>query len=142
MPEIVDAVDEVVEELFPPKPGGLVDRHRQRKATEKAVSDAETNTAERIEQAAYKAVKVAPESPEVLSAQTFTIGAGQVSALALLPARPYRYRASILVVTAASSVVLSKDQSAALGQIGFTLPSGVVFSLFARAQLCLFIPGA
>src|SRR5215469_6079831 len=119
---VTRVVDEIVhdaEELFPPRPGGLVDRHRRRRAAEEAAAEAARNQEEQIGERAYKAVKVAPESPEAFSAQAVTIAAGQ-SAL-ILGASPYRYRAVVSVNTAASTVILAKDQSAALGQVGFTL---------------------
>lgn len=132
---VADAVADA-EELFPPKPGGLVDRHRQRKAQEAAAAASREHEAEAVEQRAYKAVKVAPESPEVVSALTYTIAAGQ-SAL-VLPASPYRYRATVLVATAAATVTLAKDSGAALGQTGFALPANVPLPVYSRAQLWAF----
>lgn len=140
---VLRAVDEIVrdvEEIFPPKPGGMVDRHRKRRAEQEAAAAEERNAAEAIQEPSYKAVKVAPESPETFAAQTVTIAAGG-NAL-ILPFSPYRYRAVVAVITAASSVVLAKDQSAALGQVGFTLATAAPpLQLFTRAQVWAFNPG-
>jgi len=86
-----------------------------------------------VEQPAYRAVKVAPESPEVVSAITYTIASGGFAMI--LPNSPYRYRATGLVVTATSTVVLAKDSGQALGQAGFVLPSAVPLPVYSRAQL-------
>lgn len=142
--EIVEALEEVEAEVFPPRPGGLVDRHRQRKAEEKARQDQEENAGVPVEERAYRAVKVAPESPEVVSALTYTIAAGQ-SAM-ILPASPYRYRATIVAVDTATSptaksVILAKDSGAALGQTGFALPFGVPITVHSRAQLWAYNSG-
>lgn len=139
MTEIFAAADEVVEELFPPKPGGLVDRHRKRRAAEEAQEEIAKDAQERIEQPAFKSVKVAPQGPEEIAAQTITIGAGGTALV--LPMSPYRFRATILLVTSAATIVLAKDQSAALGNNGFQLPAGIPFPVYSRAQLWAFNPG-
>lgn len=139
---VTEAVSEVGDELFPPKPGGLVDRYRQRKAAEEAQIEDEANAAERIEAPSYRAVKVAPESPEVLSAYTYTIAPTSVSVVPILAANPYRHRAIINLVTASASVVITKDQSAALGGVGYTIASAnPLLSLFYRGQLWAYNPG-
>lgn len=134
--EMLESLDEIAEEAFPPRPGGLVDRHRQRKAAEQATRDVAANEQERIEEASFKAVKVAPESPEVFSPQTFNIPVGGKALI--LPKSAYRYRGTVLLVTAASTVILAKDEGQALGQNGGILPSGVVVPLFTRAQVWAF----
>lgn len=137
---VADEIVRDVEEVFPPRPGGMVDRHRKRRAAEEAAAAEARNAAEQIQEPSYKAVKVAPESPEVFSAQAVTIAAG--AAAMLLPASPYRYRAVISVNTAASTIVLAKDQSAALGQNGFTLATSTFpLPLMTRAQVWAFNPG-
>lgn len=141
MNEIVEAVEEVVEEAFPPKTGGLVDKHRKRVAEEKAKQAQRENEEERVEGAAYRAVKVAPESPEVFTGNVITIQPGQ--AAMLLPLSLYRYRATLRVITAASSVILAKDNGAATGQIGIPLlTADPPYNVFSRAQLWGFNPGA
>jgi hypothetical protein len=96
--EAVEAVEEAVNEAFPPRPGGLVDRFRQKAAAEEARRDAEKNTAERIEQPSYKAVKVAQQQPEIFGAITYTIAGGGTGLV--LPLSLYRYRATIALATA------------------------------------------
>lgn len=137
--EIVEAGEELVNEAFPPKPGGLVDRFRKKAAEERARQDEETNTAERIEQPSYKAVKTATQQPEIFAPSAVGIAAGGVALI--LPLSKYRVRASIIVSTAASTVVLCKDQGAALSANGFPLPSGVPFPAGARGQLWGYNPG-
>lgn len=131
---ILDELIEDVEELFPPRPGGLIDRHRKKKAAEEAAEAEREHEAEQIEGRSYKAVKVAPESPEIISAVTYTIGPGQQAQI--LPNSPYRYRATINLVTASATVILAKDSGAALGQNGYVMASGnPPLAVYARAQL-------
>jgi len=137
MTEFFEAAEEIIEEAFPPKPGGLVDRHRQREAAKRAAEQEAENADEPIEQASYKAVKTASQSPEGFSAQTFTIAAGGTAQI--LPLSPYRYRAMVHVFTAASNITLAKDSGAALGGVGYTLQaSDGPITLFTRAQVWAF----
>jgi hypothetical protein len=132
--DLVEEIEQDVEELFPPKPGGLVDRHRKKVAAEKAAQKEREHEAEKIEERAYQAVKTAQESPEIFSALTYTIAAGQYAMI--LPNSPYRYRATVNLVTAAASVVLAKDSGAALGGTGYIMSSGnPPMPVYARAQL-------
>lgn len=126
--EVVDDVVETVEnlgkdaeEVFPPKPGGIVDRFRKKMAEEEARAQEEANEAEKITQRAVKAVKTAPESPEVFSAQTVSIAPGATSLAPVLPGNDYRVRAVVKVVTTGGSVVLAKDQSSAFSGVGYVL---------------------
>jgi len=140
MSEFFEAAEEIVEEIFPPTPGGLVDKHRKRVAEEKAKEAERENESEAVEGAAYRAVKVAPQTPEVFSGNVITIQPG--AAGMVLPLSLYRYRATIKVLTAASSVVLGKDSGAATGGVGYTLATAdPPFVAFARAQLWGFNPG-
>jgi hypothetical protein len=134
--EIVEATEELLNEAFPPKPGGLVDRARKKAAEEEARKDEERNLAEKIEQASYRAVKVAQQSPEVFSAITINIPAG--GSAQILPYSPYRFRATILVVTPASTVILAKDNGNAISQSGFALPTGIPLPVSSRAMLAGF----
>ena len=131
--QTVEDIVEDVEEIFLPKPGGMIDRHRQERARKAAAEREAENIAERVEEPSYKGVKTAPMSPQVFQAITYTIPAGGTQQI--LPLNPYRVRATLLVATAASSVVLAKDSGAALGGVGFTLPTGIPLVLQARAQL-------
>jgi hypothetical protein len=129
----VEEVIEDVEDLFMPRAGGIVDRHRQERARRAAAEADAQNRAEKIERPSFRSVKVAQTSPEVINPQTVTVPAGGVAMV--LPNSPYRYKAVLLVSTTATSVLLAKDQSNALGGVGFTLPSGVPLTLDTRAQL-------
>ena len=131
---IIEEIVDDAEELFPPKPGGLVDRHRQRKAQEAAAQADAEHEQEAIEERAYKAVKTAQESPEIVSAQTFNIPAGGWAMI--LPQNPYRYRATINVVTASATVVLGKDSGAVLGGNGYMMSaSNPPLTVFNRGAL-------
>lgn len=131
-----EAIAELIEDPYPPKPGGLVDKHRKRVAAEQAEVEGETQELERIEQPSYRAVKVAPESPEVFAAITYTISAGATAPI--LPLNKYRYRATVMVITASGSVVLAKDNGNAISGVGFVLPVNVPVVLFSRAQVYAF----
>lgn len=95
MSEMFEAAEEELEELFPPKKGGLVDRHRARKAAEAAQAQEAENAQEPIEQASYRAVKTAPESPEIFSVNIVSVPAG--GSAPVLPGSPYRYRATVRI---------------------------------------------
>lgn len=138
MPDIIDDVEDTAEEFlgFMPKPGGMIDRHRQERARREEAQKEKENIDDAIESRAYTAVKVATQSPEILTPQTFTIQSGGYAPV--LPLRPYRQRATILVITAAGTVILCKDQGAAISGNGFTLPYGIPFPVNGRAQLYAF----
>jgi hypothetical protein len=147
MSEMFEAADEIIDELFPPVPGGLVDRHRQRKAQEKAAEQEAQQAAEAIEERSYKAVKVAIEQPESLATQTVAITAGATAMI--LPTYAYRKRA---VVISSAPVYLGKDQGAVLTAAGLTsdtapgnffyLPASVPLVVESRAQLWCGAPTA
>jgi hypothetical protein len=138
--EIIEAAEEEINELFPPKPGGLVDRYRKKAAEEEARRDEERNIAEKIEQSSYRAVKVAQQSPEVISALTYTIAPGQYAPV--LPMSPYRFRATVQVITTGGTVVLAKDSGNAISGTGYGLLYAQPFTLYSRAQLYAFNNGA
>jgi hypothetical protein len=130
MPDIIEEIEEEVSEIFVPKPGGLVDRHRKEKARREAAQKEREQADERVEETSYKAIKTTQLSPEVVACVTITIPAGGTSMV--LPNSPYRYRATLI---ASATVVLGKDAGQALGQAGFTLPANVPFPVFTRSQL-------
>lgn len=134
--DIVTEVENVVteaEQLFTPKPGGMIDRHRREQARRAEAARERENADEPVEQAAYKSVKVTSLSPEVFRAQTINIQpAGNAP---VLPYNPYRSRAVIIVVTPGVSITLAQDSSAAIGNSGFQLPAGVPLVLTTRAQV-------
>jgi hypothetical protein len=89
-----DFIGEIIHD-FAPKPGGIIDQHHRHKAAREAADAQEQHVNEGIQEPAYRAVKVAPESPESLSTITFTLAPGAHTQI--LPLSPYRYRASIIV---------------------------------------------
>lgn len=124
MSEIFEAADEIFEEVFPPKPGGMVDRHRKRKAAELAAQQEAEDAAEPVEQSSYRAVKVAPEAPEVFNAITYTIAPGAYAMI--LPNAPFRVRAIVRIIpvqAVSSSIILAKDSGSALGGAGYSIQS-------------------
>jgi hypothetical protein len=135
-----DIIDEVENFLVPtPKPGGLIDRHRKERARREEAQQEQQNIDAKVEQQSYKAVKVAQQSPEVFAPQNITIQPGGVSVL--LTNNPYRFRATIILSTAASTVVLCKDQGAAISGNGPSLPTGIPLPLYGRGQLWGYNPG-
>jgi hypothetical protein len=137
MEDLIEDVEEFFD--FQPKPGGLVDRHRKEKARRAEAEKEREQIDDAIESRSYRAVKVAQQMPEVVAAQTITIGPG--ASVPILSANPYRYRASVIVATAASTVILAKDQGAGISANGFPLPTGLIFPTYTRAQVWGFNPG-
>lgn len=140
MSEMFEAAEEMVEEMFPPKPGGLVDRHRQRKAAEKAAEDEAANRQEHVEQPSYRAVKVAPESPEVFTTNIINVPSDGV--VQILPQSPYRYKAFIQSITTGATIAIARDSGSALGGIGFPLAVNLPIILDTRAQVWAYNSGA
>lgn len=136
MSGFVDEAVDAVEDIFPHKPGGIIDRERQNRANREAAEQDRLNSSQRVEERSVKSVKVAQISPEVFSPQTFTIQPGGYAPV--LNLNPYRHRTTILVITSNATVVLAKDQGAAISAIGFTLPFGVPLPLYGRGQLYAF----
>jgi len=138
--EVIDEGVAEAEKLFPPKPGGMVTRFREEKAQREEAARERENQDEKVEQPAFKSVKVTSLSPEVIATNVVQVPAGGQATI--LPYSPYRARATISIDTAASKVILAKDSSAALGGTGFTyqtaMPPLIVTS---RAQLTGFNPG-
>jgi len=141
--DIVEQVEEKIEEIveFPYRPGGLIDRHRQERARREAIQKQREQEQEPVEEDAYKAVKVVVLSPDVISGQTISIGPG-VQAM-ILPAMPYRYAATVMLVPITGqtpTVILAKDAGQALSGVGFTLVAGVPMRVNSRAQMFAFNP--
>lgn len=126
----VEEVVETVEEIFLPKPGGMIDNWHKEKARREAAQREAENSAEKVTESAAYTVKVAQLQPEIFATNVVNIangGQGQV-----LPYSRNRYRATIV---ASVACILSKDQSQALGGIGFPLPANTPIVVNARAQL-------
>lgn len=156
MTEMFEAAEELVEETFPPKPGGLVDRHRKRIADEKARQAEQENLDERVEEKSYRAVKVAIEQPESLAAQSFVIPAGGFTQI--LPGYSYRKRAVVTMAwsgagspTGSPVAILTKDQGGLVSMPpitsglppigGFYLYTGLLLVIESRAQMWAGNPG-
>jgi hypothetical protein len=105
-----DKVLDGVAEVWPPKPGGLIDRHRQAEAARAAAEAEAKHAAEDIGARAYAAVKVAEEMPEVTAARTVVVSQG-TGIVQLLGADPLRRRA--LVWTLDEPVVMASDLASA-----------------------------
>jgi hypothetical protein len=110
--------------------------HAARAQREAAQREAE-NASEKIEEKATFSVKVSQIMPETTAVNQVNIAAGGNAQI--LPNAPYRYKATII---ASSTLVICKDQSQALGGIGFPLPAGVPLVVNSRAQLWAFSTGA
>jgi hypothetical protein len=135
MPDFVDEIEEDAEDFlgFQPKPGGLIDRHRKERARREEAQRLREQIDDAIESPSYTAIKVAPQSPEIVVAQTVTIASGGYGLV--LPKSEYRYRAVIMVATSNATVILAKDQGAAISENGFTLPYAIPMPIQTRAQV-------
>jgi hypothetical protein len=131
---------EEIEQAFQPKPGGMVDTLRKQRAQAEADAQQAEHEREEIQERASKAVKVAVESPEQVSATTFNLAPGG-SAL-ILPASDFRSSAKILVNTSGGEVYLSPMQNSAEGSYGFLLPAGLLLPVSTRGLLYAANPGA
>ena len=110
--DIVEETLDAAYQLFTPKAGGIVDRHRKETARREAAAEEQRNINERVEERSYRAVKVSPLMPEVISPYTFLIPAG--ASEQILPASPYRSRITIVVPTVGGVAWLTKDAGSAL----------------------------
>ena len=133
----VELVDETVEDLFPPKPGGLVDRHRKRMAEEaekeRLIEDAP------VPDSPYTAVRVRPEAPDLGGAYVVTVSSSNPVAQ-LLPKDAQRRSAVIIAVD--NDVWISYSQGTAAGLAGtstggsaFYLPAGIGIPVDSRQQV-------
>jgi hypothetical protein len=133
----VEEIIEDVEHIFSPKPGGMIDSWHQAKAQREAAQREAENAAEKIEEKASFAVKVAQLMPSVTAINSINIAAGGYAQV--LPMSPYRYKA---VIISSATIVLAKDSSQALGGTGFSLPANTPITINSRAQLYASAVGA
>ena len=109
----VEIADEATEDLFPPRPGGLVDRHRKRLAEEeekrRQIEDAP------IPDSPYTAVRVRPEAPDLGGAYVVTVSSSNPVAV-LLPKDAQRRSAVIIAVD--NDMWISYSQGTAAGIAG------------------------
>lgn len=119
-----------VEDMFHPRPGGIVDRHRKEKALREAAEKQAENAAEPVHERSYRAIKVIQLSPEITRVNSVTVPSNGTTQI--LPRNEYRYRAMIV---ASGTIVLAPNQSQALGQVGYSLPANTPMEIRSRAQL-------
>jgi hypothetical protein len=117
------------EELFPPKPGGMVDTARKQAAAEaaqlagyNAAVEGETGPSGQ----AYEAIRVRPQPPDTGIPRTITLSASYPVAQ-LLPADPQRRVAIVLAVD--NDVYLTKAQGPAADAAGAATSGGPLFYL-------------
>lgn len=127
---IAEEIIEDVEDVFHPKPGGIIERLREDKARREAAQHEAENAAERVEENASFAVKVAQLSPEVIITNAFNIAASANAQI--LPLSKYRYRATVISTV---TVTLAENAGKALNGQGFPLPANTPMIIFSRAQL-------
>lgn len=101
------------EELFPPRPGGMVETARR---------NAVSVTAAEITPPKVGPVTVKVNGPDMFAAKTITLAAG-ASALAM-PADPGRAAGLVNMVSTAGQAVIARDRSAADTGTGYVLLAG------------------
>ena len=142
---IEEKVLDDIAEIFPPKPGGLIDRARKEEAARKAaIKQVEEEVADKIEDRAYRAVKVADEMPEDASAHTFVVSDAS-GIQRLLGQDMLRRRAVVLTldqpVVIATGLAEASDSNnpaagtAAVSASGFVLPINVPLVLETRHEI-------
>jgi hypothetical protein len=126
------------DDLFPPKPGGMVATARA-KASADADQLASLNGAATASDTPYTAIRVRPEAPDAGTARTVTLASANPVAQ-LLPRDPTRRVAVVVAIDA--DVWISYNQGAAEDLSGttgagsaFYLPAGVPIPVDSRAQL-------
>lgn len=136
---IVDAVIHDAEELFPPKPGGLVDQHRRRKAAAEAARQAgATSEVTELGRNKVKAVRTVVEAADTGATPSVLLGASN-PVQQLLPRDDHRRSAVVLAID--NDVYLTIDRGMALslagnatGTGGFYLPKQVPIPISDTAQ--------
>lgn len=126
-----------VEELFPPKPGGLIDRHRKKKAAEEAAG--ETSATTELGRNKVKAVRTVVEAADIANATTVLLNLSQ-PVQRLLPRDSHRRSAVILAVD--NDVYVTSDPGMAINLAGsttgvgaFYLPAGIGIPVESTAEL-------
>lgn len=133
MSDIIKEAAEEIEEIFTPKPGGMIDRHRQERAKKEAAAEEAINESERIEAPSYKAVKTINQSPESMSAQGYNVPQG--GRQLLLPDNPYRHRAIIQIQTNTGSGYICKDEGSCVSLNGYLLGNFQPLIIETRGQV-------
>lgn len=123
--EIVHEVEDDVEELFPPKPGGIVDRARKkREAEEKAAEEGATSTVAELGRNKVKVVRTIAESPDIGRTPSVLLTATAPVAR-LLPRDAHRKSAVVLAVD--NDVYVTADQGMAINLAGTATGTGVFY---------------
>ena len=125
-------LEQDIEELFPPRPGGMVDTIRkQREADAGQLANADV-VAEQ-DNVSYEAIRVTTQGPDIGTARTVTLSAAN-PVLPLLPAD--RTRSSAVIIAVDNDVYISQDQNTANTVYGaatngqaFYLPKGVSITI-------------
>jgi hypothetical protein len=130
---------DLAEELFPPRPGGMVDTARKRAQAESDQLDAYNDQAGApVPASDYTAVRVRPESADSGTIRTITLSS-QYPVARLLPADPGRRSAVILAidsdvyVTGSQGLANDVSGSATSGQVGY-FPAGVGLPIDNQAE--------
>jgi hypothetical protein len=139
MTGIISEIVEDAEDLFPPKPGGLVDRHRKRKAAEEAArEDGSDTTTETTGRNKVRAVRTAAEAPNLSGVSTVLLTAAQ-PVRRLLPRDENRRSAVVLAVD--NDVYVTTDPGMAINVAGaatntgpFYLPAGIAIPIDSQAE--------
>lgn len=122
-------------EMFPPRPGGLVDTARKTAAAQAAVAETVENGNGPV---IYAAVRVRPEAPDIGTARTITLSAVN-PVLTLLGAD--RQRRSCVILAVDNDVYIATDKGLAIEAAGgnaaegvFYLPAGIGIPVSSQAQ--------
>lgn len=146
--EIEQGVKAIVcdaEELFPPKPGGMVDRHRKRKAAEAEAEAAGTaSDVAELGRNRVRAVRVALPAAEVATATTVTVNATSDPVQKILGRSANRKRAVVTAVDApvvlcyslaAAADVQNAASAPGLRASGTILPVGVPYVIEHQGEV-------
>jgi len=110
------------EDLYPPRPGGLVDTARKTKAAQESAARDQAEKDAAAKPRKTKPVTVKIRQPNLFGAKTINLAEGQ-STMAM-PADPNRKRGKLNLLTASASVLIARDRSSADMGSGYTLMSG------------------
>ncbi len=136
--QAVETLVKDAEELFPPKPGGLVDRHRKRKAAEEAARENGQAIIEETGRHQVKAVRTTIEAPNLSGVSTVLLTPANPTAR-LLPRDVHRRSAVILAID--NDVYVTTDPGMAINVAGtatatgpFYLPAGIAIPVDSQAE--------
>lgn len=110
-------------EMFPPRPGGMVDSARKAAAAQSAVADTVENDNGPV---TYAAVRVRPEPCDIGTARTITLSAAN-PVLTLLGAD--RQRRSCVILAVDNDVYIATDKGLAIEAAGGSTAEGVFYLL-------------